>query len=290
MRVAVHDGSFHADDVFAVAILKKVFPDMEVVRTRDQDELAAADMRVDVGGVYDHDQLSYDHHQKEGAGLRGKDIAYASAGLIWKHYGRRLVNSDKAWDYIETKIIQPIDASDNGVQTYDVRTLYPYTISSFVRSFNPSWQETDVDFDTNFMKAVGVIGELLSREFLKANGITEAEKVVLDSIKEAKSENRLYMILKQFCPWKKTAADEDTMLYCVYQNSNGNWYVQAIPLDDESFDNRKSLPESWAGLGGEQLQEISGVEDAIFCHRMRFLCAAKSFEGAIALVEKAIAE
>ena len=49
MRVATHDGSFHADEVFAVAALSLVDDPLEVVRTRDEDAQAACDVRVDVG-------------------------------------------------------------------------------------------------------------------------------------------------------------------------------------------------------------------------------------------------
>ena len=49
-RAATHSGGFHADDVFALAVLRIVHPDLEIVRTRDPEVLAAADYRVDVGG------------------------------------------------------------------------------------------------------------------------------------------------------------------------------------------------------------------------------------------------
>ena len=49
------------------------------------------------------------------------------------------------------------------------------------------------------------------------------------------------------------------------------------------------LPESWAGKDGEELQKITGVPDAIFCHNKRFMASAGSREGAIALAQKAIA-
>jgi len=87
--IAVHNGEFHTDDVFAVAILKLIYPNLIAIRTRDKDKLKEVDARVDVGFKYDPSSGDYDHHQKEGAGKRKNGVPYASAGLIWKHFGKK---------------------------------------------------------------------------------------------------------------------------------------------------------------------------------------------------------
>ncbi len=65
MRAATHDGTFHADEVFAIAALGMLGEPLEVVRTRKPDELSAADLRVDVGFKYDPAAGNFDHHQRE---------------------------------------------------------------------------------------------------------------------------------------------------------------------------------------------------------------------------------
>ena len=40
--------------------------------------------------------------------------------------------------------------------------------------------------------------------------------------------------------------------------------------------------------GDETLQKVTGVEDAVFCHKGLFLAVAKSKEGAIKLAELAL--
>ena len=62
MLIATHDGSFHADEVFAVAALGLLGDPAEVVRTRDRDALARADLRVDVGFRDDASTGDFDHH------------------------------------------------------------------------------------------------------------------------------------------------------------------------------------------------------------------------------------
>ena len=46
MKIITHSGSFQADDIFAVAILILAIGESQVVRTRDQDQIIAADYVV----------------------------------------------------------------------------------------------------------------------------------------------------------------------------------------------------------------------------------------------------
>ena len=46
MRVVTHDGTFHADDVFAYAVLRAALPNAMLVRSRDPDILALADSNL----------------------------------------------------------------------------------------------------------------------------------------------------------------------------------------------------------------------------------------------------
>jgi uncharacterized UPF0160 family protein len=87
-KVATHDGSFHSDDVFAIAALQLLLGEneVEVVRVPKDSPSIEADYVVDVGGVYDHERRRYDHHQP-GAPVRENGIPYAAFGLVWRHYG-----------------------------------------------------------------------------------------------------------------------------------------------------------------------------------------------------------
>ena len=73
IRIATHNGSFHADDVFGVAVLMLLHPGAELVRTRDEQVVAAADFAVDVGGEWDPARGRFDHHQRD-ALRRGKRL------------------------------------------------------------------------------------------------------------------------------------------------------------------------------------------------------------------------
>ena len=76
-------------------------------------------------------------------------------------------------------------------------------------------------------------------------------------------------------------------LYVVYPKSDG-WGMQAVPKALGEFENRRDLPEAWAGLSGAELAAVTGVEDAVFAHIKRFYASAESREGILALAAQAL--
>ncbi|MHB9102314.1 MAG: MYG1 family protein, partial [Sulfuricella sp.] len=78
---ATHSGSFHADDVLAAATLRLVNPALPILRTRDQEQLDAADIIFDVGRVFDSAACRFDHHQLEYKEARENGLPYSSFGL-----------------------------------------------------------------------------------------------------------------------------------------------------------------------------------------------------------------
>ncbi|MDD9953000.1 MAG: MYG1 family protein [Candidatus Woesearchaeota archaeon] len=284
MQIATHSGPFHADDLFAVAILKLVHPDATVLRTRDKEQLAGADYRVDVGQVYNPETNDYDHHQPGGAGQRENEIPYAAAGLVWKKYGPQ-ITSDAVVEKIDNKLIGPIDANDNGVELFEKPKLYPYTISTFFKLYAPDWQDTTQDFDAAFMRALELATFILTQEIKRAEGVLKAEQIVADAIKQS---DGAIIILPQFVPWKRHAITLSQAIYCIYEAHDGTWRCHAIPEKEGDFAVRKELPASWGGLEDEALQQASGVPDAVFCHKGLFLAGAQSKEGALSLARKAL--
>ena len=52
--IVTHSGAFHADDVFAVATLDLTYDGkVKFMRSREPEDLAKADIVLDVGAVYD---------------------------------------------------------------------------------------------------------------------------------------------------------------------------------------------------------------------------------------------
>ena len=90
MKIVTHSGSFHQDELFAVAALKMIYPDAEIIRTRDPKIIVSGDIVVDIGGISDPEKNRFDHHQDGGAGKRHNGMPYASFGLVWKKFGRQI--------------------------------------------------------------------------------------------------------------------------------------------------------------------------------------------------------
>ena len=160
MKVATHPGNFHADEVFAIAALGLAAGALEIVRTRDERELAAADARVDVGGRSDPASGDFDHHQKGGAGERANGIRYASFGLVWREHGVALAGGEEAARAIDERLVQGVDANDIGQTITEslVDDIRPMTVSGVIAAMNPAWDEelSAAEEDARFAEAVAL--------------------------------------------------------------------------------------------------------------------------------------
>ena len=78
-----HGGIFHADDVFATALLKILNPDILVTRGNQIPDNFE-------GIIYDIGGGEFDHHQKEKR-IRENGVPYAAFGLLWEKNGEEIV-------------------------------------------------------------------------------------------------------------------------------------------------------------------------------------------------------
>ncbi len=282
--IATHSGNFHADDVFAVATLKYLYPDASVVRTRDISSLNEADIVLDVGGVYDAETNRFDHHQRGGAGKRDNGIPYSSFGLIWKKYGSQLCNNDvELAKNVDNELVSVIDAVDCG---FVEGVPQGVSLSQTIAMFNPTWQENG-DFDNCFEQAVIFASQVLSRFIASAKGSIEAKATVAKAIAQA-TDPRV-IVLEHFTPWKKTVhALSPQALYVIYPSESNQWRIQTVPVEPGSFEDRKPLPNAWAGLADDELSSVIGINDATFCHNGCFIAGAKSFKSINTMAEIAL--
>jgi uncharacterized UPF0160 family protein len=291
MQVATHPGNFHADDVFAVAVLGLALGPFDVVRTRDEALQAAADVRVDVGGRSDPDTGDFDHHQKGGAGERPNGIRYASFGLVWRHHGAALTGSTEAARAIDERLVQGVDANDTGqtVTQSLVEDVRPMTVSGVIAAMNADWDEelTAEQEDARFAQAVALATGILQREMHGARAFQRARQLVHDAIGRAGDPRVIE--LERNMPWRDAVVNHaPEALFVLYPKTDG-WALQAVPRTLGAFGNRKNLPAEWAGRTGADLAEVTGVDDAVFCHTAGFYASARSREGITALAQQALA-
>lgn len=289
-KIVTHDSGFHADDVFAVATLLLKFGEAEVIRSRNQADIDSADFVVDVGMTYDPSKNRFDHHQAGGAGERSNGIPYASFGLVWKEFGVSLTGGEREANLIDTILAQSIDAHDNGVAVSKsfFEGVREYAIGDFFISYlNSSVQSSD-DLYKVFMNLVNIAKDLLKREILRSKETIQGEDEVL-KIYEESEDKRIIILPNGDLPWRIVLAKTPDAIYGVYPGLDTKWRVKTVPDISKPYGNeRKRLPESWAGKTDEELQAITGVSDAVFAHRALFMAAAKSKEGAIKLANLAL--
>lgn len=311
--IATHSGSFHADDVFGVAVLASVFPGSRIVRTRDADDIARADFAVDVGGVWDAAAGRFDHHQRSFDGRRTRDGApaegYASAGLVWREFGETYVRNvmqelgaalpdtavPRIAQDIDSSLVRYLDLVDTGAEMVAPGA---FGLSSQVAVLNSTWmEEQDLDGAAKarlqlerFLEATGIVQRFLHRLVLRRIG----QDLAADKVRNAERllDGRVLHLAEGGMPWTSIVVDEMPevllVLYPESDESGQRYVVRTVPVAGGSFDARMDLPQAWAGLRDQELAAVSGVPDATFCHTNLFIAVARTFEGAMRLAELAL--
>lgn len=169
--IGTHNGKFHPDDVLACAILCALYSNMSIwiLRTRDSEMFAQCDICVDIGGG------KFDHHQSGFNQSRENGIQYASAGLVWKAYGKELIHlllkkyfpeancdTDSIFEAFDASCIALVDCEDNGIK---IETH----CFSFISSFLPLWFSKDFDeqFHQVLLTTIAVLEQLLKTAIAK---------------------------------------------------------------------------------------------------------------------------
>ena len=176
-----HAGKFHADDVFATALLQILRPDIRITRgfvvPDDFD-----------GIVYDIGFGMFDHHQ-EPRETRANGTPYAAFGLLWRVLGPGLVGERQA-RLIDENFIQPLDLNDN--------TGEQNSLCDAIGFFNPVWDSKE-DQDACFFKAVAVAKQILENQIESANAVNRADEKVQQAYKNSRDG---IVVLPCYLPWK----------------------------------------------------------------------------------------
>lgn len=295
ITVVTHNGSFHADDVFACATLsiwaEKEARRIKIIRTRDQNIIDKADIVVDVGGQYVPEKNRFDHHQPEGAGLKENGIPHASFGLVWKHYGEKICTSEVG-EVIEKKMVLPIDAQDNGINIYTPNELgiLDYRVGNIIHSFNPTLAEGDKRSYKYFKRALNFAKEILEREIAWNIELVEGTRLVKEAIIK-QGEPDILVLESRIDAEEEASKHKNIKMVASKSKASDNWSVIAVRDRLEDYNSRRiSFPENWRGLRDEELAKVSGVDGAMFCHRGGWVVKAKTKDAALAMAKKALVD
>jgi uncharacterized UPF0160 family protein len=326
--IGTHSGSFQADEAMGVWMLRQIpaYRNSKVIRSRDMDVLADLDIVIDVGGVYDHAKLRYDHHQRDynerfDAGKHGSTdgrcTKLSASGLVYRHYGKELIqtyypslsepNVDLAFTKIYNSLLEALDAIDTGVEMAE-QTLYSDAtgLSRRVARLNARWNELDDDGNTpdeneRFEKASALCGEdFLSVMTTVVESDIPARAFVEEALlgrHETDSSGEIICFEAGGLPWRNHLYDlekehsvDPLVKFVLYTDQGGMWRVQAVTVEGKAFENRLSLPEAWRGVRDADLAKLSGIAGAKFCHAAGFIGGAETFEGALEMAKVALTE
>ncbi|WP_339114791.1 MYG1 family protein [Thioclava sp. GXIMD2076] len=298
-HLVTHSGGFHADEVFSTVILTRLFPQAELVRTRDAGWITPAEGRViyDVGGDFDAARNIYDHHQRE-APLREDGAPLSSFGLIWAQFGRDYLRGfgiaeehlGEVHASVDRSFVMPVDLVDNGkLSVSEAGALQAMTLPGLIETLRPVFDDRDPEGEINaFWQAVGIARTFLEARVNRSAAKLRAAGMVAEAIAAA-GEGRI-LELPMGMPFRPAVvkAGADQLWFVVTPRGPEDWTLGTIRKFDEGFENRADLPADWAGLNGAALEEASGVKGAKFCHNGRFIAAASSREAVMEMARLAV--
>lgn len=270
-----HDGTFHADEVTACALLLLfgLIDEDKIFRTRDPEVLKKCEYVCDVGGIYDPSKLLFDHHQAEYQG------PLSSAGMILGYLKCSRKISEDEYRFLNQSLIVGVDAHDNGKAPQLAGFC---SFSNIVSNFTP------IDYDAGsseqnaaFMEAVKFVKAHMSRLLARHQYMHSCRQAVQESMQQGSD----CLMFDKGMPWLESffelGGEEHPALF-VIMPSGYHWKLRGIPPSyEDRMKVRRPLPLEWAGLLEGDLKKISGIPGAIFCHKERFISVWETREDAI---------
>lgn len=270
-----HDGTFHADEVTACALLIVfgLVDTHQIYRTRNPAILDTCDFVCDVGGIYDPTIRHFDHHQSTYTG----DMS--SAGMVLRYLKECGLLDVEEYEFINRSLILGVDAHDNGKA---VQIKGYCTFSNIVSNFAPIIYEASPEMQTRaFMDAVNFATGHLRRLRERYHYTRSCREIVSERMQACKE----CLIFDEGLPWLESffelGGDQHPALF-VIMPSGPHWKLRGIPPSfEERMSVRVPLPSAWAGLLEEDLQRVSGIPGAVFCHKERFISVWKTRQDAL---------
>ena len=284
-KYITHNGTMHADEVFATAFLDLYKKDIKVIRVSELDRTKIKKGTI----IYDIGRKKFDHHQ-ENAKVRENGIKYSSLGLLFKEYGKKYLKQENIKDIdevflgMEKELIEAIDAIDNGMFPEIIASYKVKTISDVIKLFNPSYGSNQKE-EEQFIKAVELAKQIWQETLYNVIGKVQAKKIVEGKLK---TNDKEYLELEEYLPYEETILKSDqgqNIKFVMYPSNRGGYGIKTIRKSLEDKTDRQSFPEPWAGLEKKQLEEVTGIKDVEFCHIGRFLMTCKTKEAAYQVLE-----
>lgn len=204
-KIVTHAGTFHADELCALALLHTMFPDAPVERTYTPSEDDFNDVGVivlDIGRRYEPELNNFDHHHD--AELPATNM------LVLRHF---LPDDSRLPDMLESLLFRYISDVDTGkiVETFEAAP----TINQIVRNCNNLPE--DIAFDT----ARSLMKTAFEAAWFTASRRIEAEDIWKDVT--ITGQVAVHDSPKWIVGWEEIA--DPTVRFLVKQNLRGGYQI-----------------------------------------------------------------
>jgi len=256
--VVTHNGKFHPDELFAIAMLKKYFCEIEnIIRTRDLSILSHAldsehFILVDVGLLDNPEKLAFDHHQgtldkfwtEERDGL---STPFSATGLVFDFLSKNgYIDIDQAGlDFIRKEWVVPIDAADNGVLHCEKLSV----IFGFNREENN---------DEQFLKALSLVETVFENIVHQAQQYSIGVQHTFDAVRNAHIEDHdgekriIVESTNKNIDVKLAMTINPNIDFFIMERESGIFGIKSAPLTiDNMYSIKNKVPENFINLMDE---------------------------------------
>ena len=300
IKIVTHNETFHCDEVLGCGILKLIYPDAVIIRTRDVSIIESCelcDIVLDVGKIYDPNTNRFDHHQESFNDSFSDNYTtpLSSCGLIWKHYGHRVLEAhpkfnvfekytEEIYNNIYKSIIHPVDCNDNGISnTYVNMVYFPVELSNIVSSFNETHNETS-QYD-NFIETMTMCQKIfmnyMNKSINKYVEYYEYHDIFLEAF-----NNRIkpyYIVLndpQNIHQFLKKYDKEQTIKFIIAKTNDCYKLWTINKTGGKKFEILMKL------ISEKQAQKLKIGNDLIFIHKVCFTGACKTLESSIKIIDE----
>ncbi len=265
LKIITHDGTFHSDEIFAIALLLKFElkegQEVQIVRSRDEDFLESyrdfADVFIiDIGGDFNAELRNFDHHQDDDF-----FVDKASVKLIYDY----LLNIGKLdsdlGKHLWENLIMLINRWDLG-QEQNYVNYFHRPLPSLISSYNRSTGNIN-DENPQFEKALSFGLEIVDNESFSYYQYQDAKR----TFHQHRNINSHTIIFETFNPKHSSFLKQHRNIRFYIYPYRGNWAVAAV--------NSKKHP----------LPECEFCEGLVFSHKNHFLTVFETKETAIRFME-----
>lgn len=145
-NIRVHEGTFHMDDMMCIALIKKINPNIGIIRDRDNIPEDTTDIICDCyGGFFDHHFSDLNDIKKRQSGK-----PMASMGCLMQVVGEEIFGQE--WKEIDENFISKFDAADLG--------LKDDFLSCNINKLNPAYKRNEIE-EEQINKAINICTEII---------------------------------------------------------------------------------------------------------------------------------